>query len=410
LIAWIDGLRAQGAETALVEFKQGNADPEKIGVLVSAIANAARLAGERCGHVVWGIQDQGHNVIGTGFDPSATVVQKQPLEFWLTQRLKPDILLRFEVVAHPAGRVVVLEVPAAAGGPMEFDGVAYIRIGSATPKLSSYPERQRALWDRLREFYWETAVAMPSLTSRRVWDLLDPVPYFQLSNHPVPERVDLIEERFVADGLLLRDLGDRWSITNLGAILFARSLSAFESRLARKAVRLVAYDGKSRADMVTHRADGVGGYTKSFVEILSLMERLLPQNEVIDGALRQGRPSYPPIALRELLANALIHQDMTITGAGPLVELFTDRIEISNPGKPLVSPDRFIDFAPRSRNEMLAALMRRMRFCEEQGSGVDKVVAAVELFQLPPPEFREEQESLRTILYARRRFAAMTVD
>lgn len=51
-----------------------------------------------------------------------------------------------------------------------------------------------------------------------------------------------------------------------------------------------------------------------------------------------------------------------------------------------------------------------MRLCEEQGTGVDKVVAAVELFQLPPPDFRAEGSATRAVLYAPRRFADMTQD
>lgn len=117
---------------------------------------------------------------------------------------------------------------------------------------------------------------------------------------------------------------------------------------------------------------------------------------------------YPEIALRELIANALIHQDMTVTGAGPTIELFSDRIEITNPGSPLIDPARFIDMPPRSRNESLAALMRRMGICEEQGSGVDKVVTAVEVFQLPAPDFRADGENTRVVLFAPRSFAHMT--
>uniref|UniRef100_E6QG41 MloB n=1 Tax=mine drainage metagenome TaxID=410659 RepID=E6QG41_9ZZZZ len=108
------------------------------------------------------------------------------------------------------------------------------------------------------------------------------------------------------------------------------------------------------------------------------------------------------------MANAMIHQDMTITGAGPLVEMFSDRLEITNPGQPLVQPERFLDFPPRSRNEALASLMRRMRLCEEQGTGIDKVFVAVELHQLPPPDFRVEGDAVRAVLYAPRRFADMT--
>lgn len=134
----------------------------------------------------------------------------------------------------------------------------------------------------------------------------------------------------------------------------------------------------------------------------------IPRNEHIGRALRAAEPLYPELAVRELVANALIYQDMTISGAGPLVELFEDRLEITNPGKPLVDPQRMIDLAPRSRNEALASLMRRMGFCEEQGSGLDKVLTEVELSQLPPPLLRDSESSMQVCLYGPRTFADMT--
>jgi ATP-dependent DNA helicase RecG len=62
-------------------------------------------------------------------------------------------------------------------------------------------------------------------------------------------------------------------------------------------------------------------------------------------------------------------------------------MEISNPGKPFIPPERFID-EYQSRNERLADLMRRLRICEEKGSGIDKVLQTVEVYQLPAPDFR----------------------
>ena len=116
---------------------------------------------------------------------------------------------------------------------------------------------------------------------------------------------------------------------------------------------------------------------------------------------------FPELAIRELVANALIHQDFLVTGAGPMVELFDDRIEITNPGEPLVDTDRFVDSPPKSRNEDLAALMRRFRICEERGSGIDKVVSQVELFQLPAPLFEAPGESTRVTMFARKSLSDM---
>ncbi|GAX62497.1 transcriptional regulator [Candidatus Scalindua japonica] len=100
---------------------------------------------------------------------------------------------------------------------------------------------------------------------------------------------------------------------------------------------------------------------------------------------------------RELVANALIHQDLTVKGF-PMVEIFTDRIEISNSGIPLVTPDRFID-AYVSRNEKLADLMRRIGFCEEKGSGLDKVIFFNELYQLPAINVIVAENQTRVTMY-----------
>lgn len=93
-----------------------------------------------------------------------------------------------------------------------------------------------------------------------------------------------------------------------------------------------------------------------------------------------------------------------------MVELFEDRIEISNPGRPLVDTLRMMDEPPRSRNESLAALMRRMNMCEERGSGIDKVVFEVELHQLPAPSFVLKEQSMVVTLYSHRELKDMSKD
>jgi predicted HTH transcriptional regulator len=193
---------------------------------------------------------------------------------------------------------------------------------------------------------------------------------------------------------------DHFDITNVGAILFARNLTEFD-RLTRKALRVIQYKGRNRVETVREQA-GNKGYAVGFEGAIGFINNLLPQNEQIEQALRKTMPVYPEIAIRELVANALIHQDFSLTGTGAMVEIFTDRIEVTNPGIPLIDTLRFIDEPPQSRNEDLAALMRRMSICEERGSGVDKVIFHVELFQLPAPEFVVTDSHTKAILFAPR--------
>lgn len=140
------------------------------------------------------------------------------------------------------------------------------------------------------------------------------------------------------------------------------------------------------------------------------MEALLPSSEIIKNALREETSVYPEIALREIVANALIHQDFTIRGSCPMIEIFDDRIEISNPGKLLPSKkiDRLIRTTPESRNEILASVFRRYNICEERGSGFEKAVVAIELYGLPPLKFQETENSFRVVMYSPKKFAEMT--
>ena len=95
-----------------------------------------------------------------------------------------------------------------------------------------------------------------------------------------------------------------------------------------------------------------------------------------------------------------IHQDLSISGTGPVVEIFDNRIEITNAGIPLVNIDRIIDNPPKSRNEKLASLMRRLKMCEELGTGWDKIVIACEISQLPAPKIELFETSTRVTLYS----------
>lgn len=149
------------------------------------------------------------------------------------------------------------------------------------------------------------------------------------------------------------------------------------------------------------------GYAANFMNMIEIVKGMIPSNEVMQEALRVTTTMFPELAIRELVANALIHQDFSITGSGPMVEIFNQRIEISNPGNSLVKIDRIIDNPPKSRNEKMASLMRRYGFCEERGSGWDKVGLQCELYQLPAPRIDNYEDSIRVVLFGHIDFKVM---
>lgn len=406
-IALIDELRSHAAESEWFEFKGNNVDPAMIGKCVSAISNSARIIDKQVGYMVWGISDKGHNVIGTTFNPDQEKVTQQPLKFWLEKQLNPPPPLVFKSIMYEGKNVVILEIPAATLSPVAFKNVAYVRVGSATPPLHDYLSREKLLWSKLQPFSWESGAAITFLPLTDVFNLLNIESYFKLTNQPKPDDEKDILAILSADKLIEKDIGERWNITNLGALLFATKLDKFPT-IVRKSIRIVQYEGSDKNSPVLNRQDGNKGYAAGFEGLVNYISMLLPKREKIGTALREVIPLYPTIAIRETVANALIHQDMTITGAGPTVDIFADRVEITNPGRPLVPPERFIDFPPRSRNEKTASLMRRMNMCEEAGSGIDKTVISIEASELPPPDFRAEDSFTKVILYARRPFSHLT--
>jgi predicted HTH transcriptional regulator len=392
-------------ETEWVEFKHNNADPGEIGEYISALSNSATLHGKQCAYVLWGVDDTTRQLVGTTFRPRETKIGNEELENWLLTQLNPRVDVRFHEGEVDGAPVVLFEIQPALNRPVRFKGTEYVRIGSYKKKLHDHPEKERELWKVFERAPFETGVAKENASSDDVLALLDYPSYFTLMKQPLPDNRAAILERLAADKIISPSTAGGYHVTNVGAILFARNLSDFD-RLARKALRVIIYKGANRVETIKEQKGGKG-YAIGFEGAIAYINDQLPQNEQIGQALRREVRMYPEIAVRELVANALIHQDFSITGAGPMVEVFTNRMEISNPGVPLIDTLRFIDEPPRSRNEALAALMRRMNVCEERGSGIDKVIFHVEVFQLPAPDFRVAGDSTVAVLYGPRKFSQM---
>jgi ATP-dependent DNA helicase RecG len=407
LRALLKELVSQPNETEWVEFKHNNDDAPLIGEYISALANSAALFGKKSAYIVWGVDDDSHQLIGTTFKPSALKYKQQELESWLLQKISPKIDFRFFEfqVGEEDTPIVILEIQPASHTPVQFEGTEFIRVGSYKKKLRDFPERERELWRVFDRLPFEQQSAAEHVSSENVLKLLDYPAYFDLLNQPLPETRQSILEALSTDQLIEKSPSGDWSITNLGAILFARELSSFR-HLERKAVRLILYKGDDRYTTI-REIEGKKGYAVGFSGLIDTLKNLLPSNEEIGKAFRREVPMYPELALRELVANTIIHQDFNISGAGPMIEVFASRIEITNPGAPLISTERFLDSPPRSRNEGLASLMRRIGFCEERGSGVDKVVIDTEIYQLPAPLFERVEDSTRCVLFAHRDFKDM---
>lgn len=398
-------LRALPGEIEWVEFKRAETsfDTDELGEYFSALSNEANLKGQPFGWLVFGVEDKSHKVLGSQYRSHRPKLDALKLEIanHTTGRLTFE---EIHELTLPEGRVVLFQIPAALRGmPTAWKGHFYGRDGESKVGLSIHEIEH--IRGQSRAFEPGTALAGAAL--KDVIDLLDTEAYFRLLKVRLPDTQAKTVARLAEDGLVHKQ-GGSYDITNLGAILFARDLARF-GRLGRKSVRVIKYKGAGRTQTEREWKDppSVMGYAANFEAAVSFINSQLPENEHVSEALRGEQRAYPNIAIRELLANTLIHQDFAVTGAGPMVEIFEDRIEFTNPGEPLVDTQRFIDTPPRSRNEDLAGMMRRLNICEERGSGIDKVIFAIEMFQLPPPDFRVPPGSTRVLLLAPQTFSGM---
>ena len=404
LVELVNQLRSNKSESNWFEFKHNNYDPDTIGQDISALANGAAYAEKTRAYMIWGVDDTTHEIVGTDYDQYTLKVGNQEIESWLRNLISKNAEFEFHSLTMKDNdmndkHIVVLIIYKATNQTVTFKKVDYIRVGSYTKKLSDYPQMQAQLWDKIRNSRFEEQFAIQDLSANEALQLLDYSVYFDLRKEPMPQDQNGIIHYLTEESIIVCQDNGLYAITNLGAILFAKNLSSFP-RLERKAIRVVQYEDNSRLNMLREDVGGKG-YAVGFGGLLKYIEALLPSQEIIKGALREQRTAYPHIALREAIANALIHQDFSITGTGVVIEIFSNRIEITNPGVPLVDIARIIDNPPKSRNERLAALMRRLRMCEELGTGWDKIVISCELQQLPTPHIDIYEENTKVTLFSK---------
>ncbi len=383
-------------ENECIEFKHNNLNPQMVGEYLSALSNSAALHKKSYAYLILGVEDDTLSIVGTNRSIKKEKEGKEELENWLMNRLSPRIDFRVYEFETPTGEnMVLVQVPATKNQPVRFSNEAYIRVGSAKRKLQDFPEKEQKLWEKPSADF-ELEIAIHKASAADVVSLLDTQAVFDLLlKTPYPTTQKGVMDKLMEEKLIERSNG-HFNITNLGALLFAKDLKKFD--FERKAPRVIKYKGKGKLHTEKDQI-GTLGYGTGFQRLINYISGLLPSNEVIETAIRKDVQMYPALAVRELVANALIHQDFRERGTYITVEIFDDRIEISNPGLPNVDTTRFID-GYNARNQYLAAAMRRMGFCEEKGSGIDKVVAQCEIFQLPAPDFKGKLNQTIATLFA----------
>ena len=394
----LEELRKLPSETTWVAFEEDHSKPEEIGEYISALANAAALAGRINAYMIWGIDSQSHDIIGTTFKPEGVTVDNEKLANWLTRFLLPKIHFYFYTLMLNGLTVVLLEVNAAFRGPVRFKEEKFICVGLQKKNLKDYLEKERHLWRIFNQCPFEKEIAAKNLRADDVLRLLDYPAYFDLVKLPHPDKQRDILNALKSEKMVVELTLGNWHITNLGVILFAKRLSDFK-HLACKAIRVIQYKGTSKLETICDVCSDEG-YAVSYETLMKTIMQLIPSHEIIEQASRKEVTQFPELAIRALIADAMIHQDLRMRGSHILVELLTNRIEITTPGSPLVDSDRCLDYPPTSRNEAMASFMKRIGIYVGRVAGINQVVVEAARYQLPPPVFSTTDKYTVATLFA----------
>ena len=373
---YITSLIATG-ESETLEFKQTTGRRREATQAVCAMLN------HRGGHVLFGVTPGGKV---TGQQVSDRTVEDVSEEI---QRLDPPAFPAIERVLVKEGQeVIVVSVSQGQMKPYSYGGVAYRRVGNTNLSMSR-DEYNQILFERMHsEQRWENQPAAD-------WSVND------LDIAEIHRTVDEAIRRGRAEDpgtrdpeALLRGLGliKGGALLRAAVVLFGAT-ERIEAEMPQCLLRVARFRGVDRTDFLDNRQFRGNAFT-----LLTRAERFMIENLPIAGRIipnifeRVDEPLYPPVALREALANALCHRDYSIGGGSVAVAIYDDRLEVTSSGSlhfGLTAEKLFETHESLPWNPLIAGVFYRRGIIEQWGRGTIKMAELTTSAGLPQPEIED---------------------
>lgn len=404
----LEYLRIRNSECTWIEVKEEQISEDKLGETISAIANSCLLEGKEYGYILIGVKDRVWEVVGTSKKLSNFHVKGgQDIELYLKIMLTPEInFYFFDEINIENKKISIVKIESASHTPIAYKKETYVRIGSNNKKLKEFPETARKLWIKVSGFNYEDTIIKKDNEVEDILKLLDYEEYYRLLKKRIPE-IEIIINEFIKEKYIVKK-NQKYDITALGGLLLANDLNDFS--LTRKGIRVIFYKGVTKTEILEQKW-GNRGYANGFTNLMKYIRtKILKEEKINNLGFRETYYQYSNLVIRELIANAIIHQDLSILGNQIKIEFYENRIEISNPGTPIIDVWRFYD-TNRTRNLKLASNMNKFGICEELGSGIDKIVEISEIEKRFTPQYIIYDGQYTTVkLFRNREFENMSED
>ena len=338
------------------DFKDNWFEIDEIGQYISALSNAAVMAGEPFGYLIWGVHDKTHELTNTKFNYKKDV-KNEPVEHYWARNVSPAIFFSFDEDKIDGNRVVVLCIPAARTVPTEFNGVRYIRIGSSKENVKKYPEREAALFRVLN-------YGRPSLlnTEARFSDLS----FDQLFLYFETKGIKLNKKTFKKN-LELQTADGKYNM-----------LAQLLSDNPRIPIRFAVFAGTDKTStMYSVREFGDMCLLLALDKVVDYGDTLnVPQaDERNRKVTRKEVMLFNLKAFKEAVINAFQH-NLWISGTAPMFTAFQDRIEITSIGTlpPHQTKEGFYAGVSIPVNDKLTEIFVQLHISEKSGRGVPRIV------------------------------------
>lgn len=340
------------------DYKENWFEPDEIGQYISALSNAAAMAGELFGYLIWGVHDKTHELTDTTVNYQRDV-KNEPIEHYLARNVSPAVYFTFDENIIDGKRVVVLSIPAARIVPTAYKGIRYIRVGSSKENIQKYPEREAALF-RVLNF------GLPSLlnTPARFGDLT----FEQLFLY------------FEMKGIRLRKNTFKKNLELLTADGEYNLLAQLLSDDPRIPIRFALFTGTDKTStMYAVREFGNMCLLLALDKVLDYGDTLnVPQADERNRKVeRKEVMLFDVQAFREAVINAFQH-NLWVGGASPMFTAFQDRIEITSIGTmpPKQTKEGFFAGVSVPVNEKLTEIFVQLHISEKSGRGVPRITGA----------------------------------
>ena len=370
-------MMARRGESYNVDFKV--TVPQKVRDITQEVCSFANAAG---GYVLIGIDDNG-SIKGVSLDNA----KRSSIQNSIGE-ISPALHCELYPVEVDGKEVWVIDVPAGRLVPYFFGGSVFLREGPNSQKITN-AEEIRELFQRAEKIYYDSI-------PQKKYDIFD-----HLHNN--------IIKIFRREAHISNNVDDKQLLVNLqafteneevrrGAILFFDRHP--EELFFHAVVRCTQFKGTDKLHIIDDKTF-VGPLYAQYEQALSwIMDKMRLEYVIKGTGSRVEKWELPLEVFREALVNALAHRDYYEQGAFTTVDLFDDRIEISNPGGLLPLVAKHFGRRSLSRNPYIFSLFMRMNLVEHVGSGIGRMKELMLNAGLPEPEY--ETEGMFTVTLRRK--------